>query len=1114
MEDKENKKHRVPKAGPKAERKKEKKVPEHQKNVKERNPKAFTFKSATAAAKATQRNSDREVKKHHVPILNTTSILSAAELPPYLVAVVGPPKVGKTSLIRSLLRNYTPERIDEINGPITVVTGKQRRITFFECPNDLNSMIDIGKTADLILLVIDASFGFEMETFEFLNILQVHGFPKVMGVLTHLDLFRDPNKLKVTKKKLKHRFWQEIYQGAKLFYLSGMINGKYLKREIHNLARFISIVKFRPLQWRSSHPYVIADRMEDITPPHLVHKNPGMDRSVTFYGYIRGANMKPKSKLHVAGVGDFDMASIDLLPDPCPLPDKVPRKTLNEKQRLTYAPMSNLGNLFLDKDATYVEMPVVQKNQGEAEGMMKDLQQTQNTIDQMMEESTLRLFKGSAPLSNKFMEEEEEEEGEDMDDEDDDDDDGQDDDDDEEEEGEDIVVTADGRSRRKAPNPMKFKDDEEDKSTNGDVVYDEEEETDEVKLLEKQLKQRKELGLDDDDDGADDMEEEEEEEEEEGKRDIARWKEGMVERAASAFEKQTTLMELVYNESTKKEEDKEDDDDELFQLKKRRDGEEGLDSIDSSKFFSHEDGKQGTDWFDEEVINSLAHRFVSMDPSADNVNRPRLKDDEVYGDFEDLESGEKHKSSETMKKEEDESFKQKKIDQKNKFDNKYDEEEEEEEGDFFSSMKSNMETKAKEAALEFAGEDAETRAMYEGFRPGYYVRILIEKLPMEFIKNFSPHRPMLLGGLLMGEDAIGFLQCRIKKHRWARKILKSNDPLIFSLGWRRFQTMPLYSMEDSNGRGRMLKYTPEHMHCIATIFAPITPSNSGFAAFQSLDDLSTGFRVSATGVILEQNQSFKVVKKLKLVGTPAASFKKTVYVQNMFTSALEVAKFEGAGIRTVSGIRGIIKRALAKPAGSFRATFEDRVLMSDIVFLRTWYPVEAKRLYNPVTSLLDENWKGMKTVRLLRIERDIAIPQKPDSNYAPVEERPSMVVKPLQVPSKLRDKTPWAIRATLMENKIQRLDQRKKKLDIKRKVVLEPEEKKVKEALKTLNFLARERHAKVQEKEKKEKEEYKKKKAKEDALEAEKVKNTKKRLYKLEGTTQLNRDFKKTRRTQ
>ena len=44
-----------------------------------------------------------------------------------------------------------------------------------------------------------------METFEFLNVCQVHGFPKIMGVLTHLDMFKDAKKLKQTKKKLKHR---------------------------------------------------------------------------------------------------------------------------------------------------------------------------------------------------------------------------------------------------------------------------------------------------------------------------------------------------------------------------------------------------------------------------------------------------------------------------------------------------------------------------------------------------------------------------------------------------------------------------------------------------------------------------------------------------------------------------------------------------------------------------------------------------------------------------------------------------------------------------------------------------------------------------------------------
>lgn len=63
-----------------------------------------------------------------------------------------------------------------------------------------------------VLLLIDASFGFEMEIFEFLNVCQVHGFPKIMGILTHLDLLKNNKALKKTKKKLKMRFWTEVYQ--------------------------------------------------------------------------------------------------------------------------------------------------------------------------------------------------------------------------------------------------------------------------------------------------------------------------------------------------------------------------------------------------------------------------------------------------------------------------------------------------------------------------------------------------------------------------------------------------------------------------------------------------------------------------------------------------------------------------------------------------------------------------------------------------------------------------------------------------------------------------------------------------------------------------------------
>lgn len=72
---------------------------------------------------------------------------------------------------------------------------------------------------------------------------------------------------------------------------------RYSPREVHNLARFVSIITPQPLTWRTSHPYVLADRLEDVTPPEKVQMDKKCDRNITLYGYLRGCNFKKGMKV-------------------------------------------------------------------------------------------------------------------------------------------------------------------------------------------------------------------------------------------------------------------------------------------------------------------------------------------------------------------------------------------------------------------------------------------------------------------------------------------------------------------------------------------------------------------------------------------------------------------------------------------------------------------------------------------------------------------------------------------------------------------------------------------------------------------------------------------------
>jgi ribosome biogenesis protein BMS1 len=1035
-------------------------------------------------------------------------------------------------------------------------------------------MIDVAKVVDICLLMIDANYGFEMETMEFLNVLSASGMPgNVFGILTHLDLFRKQEALKMQKKRLKQRFWSELYHGAKLFYLSGVVNGRYPDREIMNLSRFLSVMKNpRPLIWRNTHPYCLADRILDITDPTEKEKDPKCDRTIALFGYLRGTNFPAgASRVHIPGVGDLSVTATEALADPCPTPfyEKQMEKTsgkkrrvrLGDKQKILYAPMSDVGGVLVDKDAVYIEVknPTFDPEadyaeKGLGEQMMMNLQGGRKLLGE--DEGNFRLFRDGQAVDGKTIEDDAADTGRrshrtaraaDADEVDDaeldgidsDDDDLQQDHNDAEDDEDDTGFLENGPPNGKLKSTRKEKQDD----AAEDVAF-----ADSDSDLGSISGDEDELDLEDLEDG-DHGSEEEDDDDDDG---AVRWKANLQENAAKLYGpkqsyRATDLAKLMYNmdlepkEVIKKwrgdeTEDIEEDAENDFFDKRTADDTAHAEDRYIPKFNYQELEEK---WEAEDNVEALMGRFATGhmndkggDGEEDGDDFEGFdKEDEGDGEFEDLETGEKHGTEPEKTKAETEANdieaeREKNARRKEELKQRFEEEDregfmndksnarkdgekEEEfgEDDWYDAQKAMIQKQLDINRAEFDQLDDLSRVRVEGLKAGTYAKIVLENVPYEFYEHFNPRFPIILGGLTSTEERFGFVQIRIKRHRWHKKILKTNDPLIFSLGWRRFQTTPIYSISDSRTRNRMLKYTPEHMHCFGTFYGPLVAPNTGFVCVQSLSNKTPGFRISATGVVLNVDESTEIVKKLKLTGHPYKIFKNTAFVKDMFKSSLEVAKFEGASIRTVSGVRGQIKRALAKPEGNFRATFEDKILMSDIVFLRAWYPIKPRRFYNTVTNLLSPalpgmegestSWTGMRLTGLVRYENGLQTPSDKNSAYRTIE-RQTRVFNPLRVPKKLSASLPFKSQVSQMK------PQKKQTYLQKRAVVLGGEEKKARRLMDQVVAIRNEKVEKRRVKQEERKDPYKKKIAENAEKKAEREKREKAEYWAREGKKRKN----------
>lgn len=223
--------------------------------------------------------------------------------------------------------------LTRFNGPITLVTGKHRRVTFMEVPNDINAMIDAAKIADLvcgrifqmhddkrsagatvdrcILWIRDG----DIRVFAYMQDARratYHGCTDAHG---H---DREEAKAESAEEEIKAPFLDRglprrqdvLLHAAKrrtvhaqrseesgTLHLSDEIPTSHLAH--HTSVRAGGQVHPLPSLF-SSNCYTL--RYEDVTDTESTKRNLKCNRSVLMYGYVRGTNLKENQAVHIPGV--------------------------------------------------------------------------------------------------------------------------------------------------------------------------------------------------------------------------------------------------------------------------------------------------------------------------------------------------------------------------------------------------------------------------------------------------------------------------------------------------------------------------------------------------------------------------------------------------------------------------------------------------------------------------------------------------------------------------------------------------------------------------------------------------------------------------------------------
>lgn len=235
---------------------------------------------------------------------------------------------------------------------------------------------------------------------------------------------------------------------------------------------------------------------------------------------------------------------------------------------------------------------------------------------------------------------------------------------------------------------------------------------------------------------------------------------------------------------------------------------------------------------------------------------------------------------------------------------------------------------------------------------GLRVCIVLSNAPARMAAGFDHSRPFVAFGLQQYEHQMSVVNFSLIRNDEYMEPVRSKDPLVLHMGFRRYNIRPLFSQNTPGGKGtnnvhKFERFLKHGVSTIGTIYAPIQFGKAPVSLYLPTSSASSESgeepvpTVVATGSSMEADPTRIMAKRILLTGAPFKIHKRSAVIRYMFFSPEDVNWFKPVQLYTKYGRTGHITESLGTH-GYMKCVFDGPIKQMDTVCMKLYKRVFPK----------------------------------------------------------------------------------------------------------------------------------------------------------------------------